>query len=388
MVCSPGDEMLHRLRPSIASLLASLVLTAPAAAKVPRTLKLRFPRTLIAAGANVEKCVFLRLPLREPFDLASFQVAQKGFSGTGVAINHFLTYLYTGQRLDEFATQEGQVIDSRGCLDLGPVDRDERQLILLTRTANSRGIMPAGLSLPLAPASPAPGAPADGIGLLLDANWINGATKTRAVSVRVTLQRAKSGSVRRRLQPILARDAEAGIDVPPYERRATESLVDARWRPPGDVCLFDITSKTHRRGLFFDVELRDAADQPRQPLDGLANPYAGGRPTLFGSPDFTDPGSRRFTNGLFMSAEESLRYGCWHENGEMLPVRLGCADASGTPPGAPGAAAAPCTPGCTCVPANLVAGQTPNDEVCALAGYYYDAAPGGTCDVSQLPAVN
>jgi hypothetical protein len=26
--------------------------------------------------------------------------------------------------------------------------------------------------------------------------------------------------------------------------------------------------------------------------------------------------------------------------------------------------------------------------VCALAGLYYDAAPGGSCDVSSLPPVN
>jgi hypothetical protein len=40
------------------------------------------------------------------------------------------------------------------------------------------------------------------------------------------------------------------------------------------------------------------------------------------------------------------------------------------------------------VPANLVAGPTPDDEICALAGFYYDAAPGGSCNVSTLPPVN
>lgn len=384
--------MLHHLR-ILASLVAALVLVSPvavspaAAKKLPRTLKLRFPRTVIPAGGNVEDCVFLRVPVREAFDLASYQITQRGFSGTGAAINHFLIYLYAGERLGEFAMQQKDVVESRGCLDLGPADRDARQVIALSRAPNNRAVLPPGLALPLEP-TPAPGGPPDGIGILFDANWINSATKPRAVSARVVLTRAKPGTVRRRLQPIFARDADAGIDVPPFALRATESLVDARWRPPVDACLFDVTGKTHRRGRFFAVELRDAADQPRAPLDGLPNPYADSRPTLFGAPDYTDPGTRRFDSGLFVGAAESLRYGCWHDNGEMEPARLGCQETSGVTPGSVGAPAAECSPGCTCVPANLVAGPTPDDEICALAGFYYDAAPGGSCDVSALPPVN
>jgi hypothetical protein len=385
--------MFHHLR-LLASLLAALVLVSPvavspaAAKKLPRTLKLRFPRTVIPAGGNVEDCVFLRVPVREAFDLASYQITQRGFSGTGAAINHFLIYLYAGERLGEFAMQQKDVVESRGCLDLGPADRDARQVIALSRAPNNRAVLPPGLALPLEPTPAAPGGPPDGIGILFDANWINSATKPRAVSARVVLTRAKPGTVRRRLQPIFARDADAGIDVPPFALRATESLVDARWRPPVDACLFDVTGKTHRRGRFFAVELRDAADQPRAPLDGLPNPYADSRPTLFGAPDYTDPGTRRFDSGLFVGAAESLRYGCWHDNGEMEPARLGCQETSGVTPGSVGAPAAECSPGCTCVPANLVAGPTPDDEICALAGFYYEAPPGGSCDVSALPPVN
>jgi hypothetical protein len=208
------------------------------------------------------------------------------------------------------------------------------------------------------------------------------------VSAVVTFKAAKRGTLRRRLQTIFARDAEAGIDVPPFAVRATESLVDARWHPPGDVCLFDITDHMHRRGRFFGVEIRDAADQPRPPLSGLANPYANGRPTLFGAPDYTDPGSQRFPDGLFVGAAESLRYGCWHDNGETEPVRLGCQETPGVVPGSVGSPATECTPTCTCVPANLVAGPTPDDEVCTLAGFYYDAAPGASCGLSSLPPIN
>jgi hypothetical protein len=113
-----------------------------------------------------------------------------------------------------------------------------------------------------------------------------------------------------------------------------------------------------------------------------------GRKTLFGSPDFTDPGSQRFSAGAFIAAAESLRYGCWHDNGYQFPARLGCQDTPGTPPGSIGAPAAECTESCNCVAANLVAGPTPDDEICALAGYYYEAAPNQSCDVSGLPVIN
>ena len=379
--------MPHRLWTLAALLVAVLACAPPADAKTPRTLKLRFPRTVVEPGRKLETCVFVRLPVTEPFDLASWEITQQGFLGTGVAITHFLVYLYTGDQAAGYPQRQKQAIESRGCLDLGPADRDARQLIASANTSNTRGAVPAGLSLPLTPTPSAPGGVPDGIGILIDANWVNGATSPRTVSARLVLTAAKPGTVRRRLTPILARDAEAGIDVPPFAIDSTDSAVDARWRPPGDVCLYDITGHLHRRGRFFAVEARDAADQPRPPLDGLRHAFTGA-PTLFGAPDYTDPGTARFPQGLPLGAAESLHYGCWHENGDLHPARLGCEETPGVVPGTPGAPATACGSGCLCVPANLVAGPTPDDEVCALAGFYYDAAPGGSCDISSLPAVN
>jgi hypothetical protein len=367
--------------------LVCVALVVPAAAASRSTLKIPFPRTVIEGGRNVEVCAFVRLPATEAFDLASWQVTQRGFTGTGVAINHFLVYLYTGEQAGGFPERQKQAITSRGCLDLGPADRDQRQLVLTANTANSRGALQPGLSLPLTPTPSTPGGPPDGIGVLIDANWINGASTPRTVSARVVLMRAKPGTVRRRLQPVRSQAAEAGIDVPPFDLGSTDANVDARWRPPGDVCLYDVTGRMHRRGRFFGVELLDAADRPREPLDGLRNPFTRA-PTLFGAPDYTDPGDRRFPQGLFVGSAESLRYACWHENGDLVPARLGCEEAAGVTPGAVGAPAGACRSGCACVPANLVAGTTPDDEVCGLAGFYYDAAPGGSCDVAGLPPVN
>src|SRR5262249_61896446 len=122
MVCSRRDRMSHRPR-ILASLTAALVLISlavvplAAAKQPPRTLKLRFPRTVIPAGGNVEDCVFIRVPVPEAFDLASYQITQRGFSGTGVVINHFLIYLYAGERLGELPTQQKHVLESRAWLE-------------------------------------------------------------------------------------------------------------------------------------------------------------------------------------------------------------------------------------------------------------------------------
>jgi hypothetical protein len=92
-------------------------------------------------------------------------------------------------------------------------------------------------------------------------------------------------------------------------------------------------------------------------------------------------------------------------------VRFGCEERAGTPPGLPGGvpgggpaklcgtpsqASSECPaidlalPGRSftgaCVPANLVAGPTPDDEACALTGVAYDAV-GGQCDVRSLPPI-
>jgi hypothetical protein len=399
--------MPHAIR--VLALVLPLVLAAPAGAGGPRTLKVRFPRTLLPAATNVEVCVFVRLPIRDPFELGGYEITQRGRGGR-LAINHFLVYVYQGERLAEFATEQQRVVASRGCLDLGPVDRGSRQLLAVSRSATSQGVLPRGLGLPLAPVPAVPGGPPDGIGILLDANWLNGSQKPATVSATVVLRRAKPGGTRRRLQPILAREAEAGIDVAPFAVRSTASLVDARWRPARDVCLYAVTGHMHRRGRFFGAELLDAADQPRAPLDGLPDRLDGNRPTLFGSPDFTDPDTRRFPGGLLVRTGESLRFSCWHDNGETVPVRLGCEETAGVPPGsvAGGPAklcsiAGPGSPDCpagdprypgrtytgACVAANLVAGAASQDESCALAGFYYDAVAGApddaACDVSRLP---
>jgi hypothetical protein len=398
---------MRRLLPILLVALALIAGDAGAARKPKRTIKLRFPKILIAPGANVEGCVFFRVPTTEPFDLESFRIRNHG-ARRDLLVRHFLVYEYTGERLGEFAQWQRQVVRSRGCIELGPVDRDRRQLVASGAALNSRGILPQGLALPLEPVPAMPGGPVDGIGILLDGNWVNQGRRTRAVSGKVILSRAKPGTVRRRLRPILERSAEAGILVPPFEIGTTEDHVDARWRPGADVCLYNVTGKLHRRGLFLGVDVLDADGQLRNPsTGGIVNPFDAARYQLYGAPDWTDSGSRTFRDGFLVRADESVRVGCWHDNGTRVPVRLGCEEVAGEPPGSVAVGPAkPCTivgpdvaecpagdpayPERTftgrCVAANLVAGSDPDDEVCALAGFYYDAVPGvpsdSACDLA------
>src|SRR5439155_24518903 len=139
-----------------------------------------------------------------------------------------LVYVYTGERLAEFSEDAGRIAPSRGCLAPGPVDRDRRQLVA-SGFARTRGALPRGMALSLSPVPAVPGGPPEGIGLLLDGNWSNGATRTRYASARVVLHRASAHTVRRLAQPIFERSAEIALEVPPNEGHvmSTETLTAA-----------------------------------------------------------------------------------------------------------------------------------------------------------------
>jgi hypothetical protein len=404
--------------------LAVVMLLAPSlGARERRTLTIHFPRVSIPAGGNVELCSVFRLPVTTAFDLASVRVRHRG-TRSDVSPRHFLVYLYTGEHLAEFANDVGHVVPSRGCLDLGPVDRDHRQLL-------PSGV-PRGLALPLTPALATPGGTPDGIGIVLDAEWVNSSTRARKVSTRVTFVRAAPQDVHRRLTPIYERTAELALAVPPFSVGSTEAssavlnaarpseppLLDA-WgagiattgapAPSGDACVVIVAGHMHKRSQFLGVDHVGADGLTANPPGGRANPFEPGRTHLFGTSDYTDTAALLSLPPLLVRAGERLHYGCWIDNGVNRGVRLGCEETAGVTPGtaagASGAAAKPCSaaganpldcpstdpafPGRTftgeCVAANAVAGPTPEDEACALTGYYFDAAPGGSCDFTQAP---
>jgi hypothetical protein len=423
--------MPRALRLPLAALALALV-AAPAGARVPRTLKVRFPPVVVPAGGNVELCTFIRVPADEAFDMANAVITHRGI-GRGLSVIHFLVYAYRGEQLGAFAAEAGRVVPSRACLDLGPADRDDRLLIASGTGRRNRPAFPESLVLPLVPAPAVPGGAPDGIGILLDANLENSASRPRRFSTRVVLKRPKPKAAVRRLAPIFERTAEQGLVARPFAVDSTETMTAAlnaarpgeppledAWgpglttrgepAPAGDACVLIVSSQMHKRTRFFGVDLVGADGIVKPPSRPFANPVEPGRAHLWGSPDYTDPGTLSQFPAIPLRVGERLRYACWIDNGVANPVRLGCEESAGEAPGVAaglpgGGPAKPCRaaaasslecpatdtayPGRTftgaCVPANAVAGSTPDDETCVLTGFYYDAGPGGTCDLAPLP---
>lgn len=376
-------------------LLALLLLLAPGAdARERKTIVVKTPRVSLAPGSDVEVCYFLRIPTTTPFMLGSWQLTHAGAKG-GTLAQHGLAYVYTGERLAEFPS--GELLQSRGCLDFGPDDRDRRVLFVSGSSRKTVRVLPTGVALELPAVSDAPGGAPAGIGVLVDVNWVNGQARAKTVSSKLVLRRVKKGRANRIAHPVLVRSADAGILVPPFSQHSTAELVDSRFRPAGDVCVLGLTTQMHRRGRCAGVDLLDATDQVKTPPVDLPNPCEPGRRQLFVGGDWTDPGALAFTTPFAVGAGESLRYACWLDNGGLAgtAVRLGCEESPGVTPGSVGTPAVPCTvvvaasaecPGnAACVYANAVAGPRPDDEVCGLTGLVYDAAPGGSCDVSSVP---
>ncbi len=387
---------------------------------------LRFPRFSLAPGADGELCTFVRLRGTAPLDLVSSEVRNRS-ARNGLVVRHFLVYLYTGEQMAGFAGDTGRVVASRACLALGPPDRDHRQLITSGNSLRDQDVLPPGVALRLAPAPATPGGPPDGIGILLDANWVNPGRRQAFGSSVVLLRRARRGTVKRLAHPLFDNTAEMGLSVPAGALRSTEASTDAlnhvcsgeppvhdAWTPAADACVRYVSGHMHGHGRLFAVDLLGTDGSAQNPPGGPLNPFEPERRHLFATPDFTDPGTRPFDPPQLLRAGESLHYACWQDNGMNTGMRLGCQEegsptpgvALGLPGGGPakpcmiaGPASAECPaedtayPGRSftgaCVPANLTAGLTPDDEVCALTGAYFDAIPGApdetACDVTSLP---
>jgi hypothetical protein len=410
-----------RTPPRVRLLAGVLLLALPAAAAEPRKIKVRFPTFTLEPGVSRELCVLVRVPATTAFDLASWEVHHRGVR-TDFSPDHFLVYLYRGENGEAFPTKPSTPVASRGCLDLGPVDRDRRQLIASSVLVDQRRTLPPRIALRLDPVPATPGGAPEGIALVLAGDWTNSGTRTRRASTRVVLRRVKKRETRRPAVPLADRNAEKALAVAPGEVRSTEDSSGTppgdRWRPEveggasGDACVLYLTGHMHRRGRFFAVDLVDADGTVVPPeRGGVANPFVPGRVHRFGALDYTDPGSLDLTSApLLVRRGQALRYACWHDNGVTTLVRLGCEEVPDVAPGIPiglpgGGPAKPCTvasansaqcpaadpayPGRSftgrCVQANLVAGPTAEDEACVLIGAWFDAdpsaPPGAECRV-------
>ena len=374
--------------------LVLLAAVTTALARDRRTIAVRMPKIALPAGSNVELCYVARIPATTEFMAGSWQIVHAGAKGSTLP-QHGLVYLYTGEHAADLPT--GQVVQSRGCLDMPPADRDRRVVVASGSARKTARTMPVGVAVGLAPVPDAPGGAPAAIGILVDVNWRNGETRERTVSTKVVFRRGKK-KVARVARPVADHGADADIFVPPFTRRATTDLGESAWRPASDACVLGLSTQMHRHGRCAAVDLLDAQGGVKPPAAGQPNacdPDAGLR--LFVGGDWTDPGALAFTTPLAVRAGEALRYACWIDNGVVGgSVRLGCETTPGETPGSVAGGPAPlcsvavpasaeCPGNAACVPANAVAGPTPDDEICGITALVYDAAPGGGCDVSSLP---
>src|SRR5262245_38033261 len=138
--------MTRDVRRSGPFLLMLLLLAGAADAKDRKTLTIRTPKVTLAAASNVEICYFLRIPTTTPFTTRAGQLVNKGAKGVTQPA-HALAYLYTGENLAGFSS--GEVVQSRGCLDLGPADRDRRVLFAGSSSPKVVRALPTGVGLEL-----------------------------------------------------------------------------------------------------------------------------------------------------------------------------------------------------------------------------------------------
>jgi hypothetical protein len=382
-----------------------LAVAPPADAR--HTIKLNVPRFVVQPHTDREVCTFVPVPMSEPFDLGGSLIVNIGGRGA-FTTHHFLMWVYEGTDMGKFPAQ-GQLVDSKACLDFGPTDTNQRTLIGGAQQHRLKTRLPLGLAQQIKPnvsgAKPV-------VGIILNSHWINGDDKPRRASVRVTLTAAPKHTVRQLLSPLFDVVANAFINVPPTGERSES----AEWRPggfnfggglgggvypQGPACVTSLTSHMHKRGTLFVIEY-------------LQGSTVVGPPKL-STPSYQDPPQVVLDPPLLVNVGDGLRYTCTHDNGvNGREVRMGCEEQAGVAPGVDllttflshhgttGAAkrcttAADCPPtdpafpGHTftgaCVPANLVFGFTSEDDMCIMPGSWYPAINGG-CDVSGQPLLN
>jgi len=410
----------------LVAVIASLaVLSAPPLANAghAKSINLRFPRFTVPPRSDREVCTFVMLKRGEPFDAAGTLIVNH-WNRKDFTSHHFLLYAYSGTQIEAFAQYQGKIVDSKGCLDFGPLDRNKRVLIGGSQSERSLQMAPAGLATRI---TPTVAGSAKAFGLILNSHWINGTDQTQHASVKIKIMPAKPHTVKRYLIPIFEVVANGFLKVPPHQ---VSTLAAWSWAPggtdlgastggvpipKGPACVTQVTAHMHKRGKKFAVNFVDH--------DGSETP-------LFEATDYSDPGQWPRTDQplpanwpLLVSPGQALGYQCTHDNGSdasTVPVKLGCEETPGEAPGrsildqfaqrkdVTGGAAKRCTmvgpdptecppsdpafPDRTftgnCVEANLVFGFTSDDDMCILPGAYYDWDPVNGCDLGPLPVIN
>src|SRR5262249_42941534 len=176
---------------SLAVLSASPVANAGHA----KSIKLKFPRFSVPPRSDREVCTFVMLERGEPFDAAGTLIVNHG-NRKGFTSHHFLLYPYSGAPIEAFAQYQEKIVDSKGCLDFGPLDRNNRVLIGGSQSERSLQMAPAGLATRI---TPTVAGSTKAFGMILNSHWINGTDQTQHASVKIKIMPAKPRTRKRDL---------------------------------------------------------------------------------------------------------------------------------------------------------------------------------------------
>lgn len=180
-----------------------------------------------------------------------------------------------------------------------------------------------------------------------------------------------------------------------------DALCDAAGEPGPDAsrfALLGMVSHMHKRSHKFVADLASEDGTRIARADDMTDADDGTK-HLYVSREYNDPVNRAFWPPIIVGLGQRLTYTCRHENGVRSPVRLGCEETPGVPPGksilesfaAGGDPYAGASRWCRtdadcagfgtgrCVPANLVFGDLADDDMCILPGLFYDCPDTGPC---------
>jgi len=371
-----------------------------------RVVKLKMGPFSIEAKRDREVCQVLHIPnVPAGTELISWEARSRLRRKGTVGSHHLVAYGYTGTDARDFPSG---IVDSSGCVDIGPADFFTRRVFL----AGSGGEFAQGpwsVTKASMPGNLAQVLPVDASGnavVVMNSHYFNSSTKTAKGFVKITLRLGPMPAGKKLVRQVIHLDASRDIMIPPggtgsvtstfQADGATNYATEGGTNPTSDICVFVLSTHMHKRGERFTIGYEDVGGS-RELLTW--NDYVHPGNVLL--PTFRDgddaPGLlRAYTaeNGF-----PRIRYQCDYANGiEGKPMKTGCEETPGTVPGISWADAEPLgipfnqshakpcgqdaanCGGKACVDANLVYGPLSDDDMCVLTALVFDPIPGATPD--------
>jgi hypothetical protein len=366
-----------------------------------RVVRLKMGPFDIPAKRDREVCQVLRVRNVPPgTELVSWEARSRLRRKAAVGSHHLVAYGYTGTG----GSFPSGIIDSSGCVDIGPPDFFTRRVFLAGSGGEfargswsiTQGSMPGNLAQVL---------PVDADGnavIVMNSHYFNSSPKASKGFVKIKLRLAPLPPGKKVVRQLIHLDASTNIMVPPGGTATVASALQADGspnyateggtNPTGDTCVFVLSTHMHKRGVRFKVGFEDG-ESAREMLswEDYIHPGTLLLPTFQGNV----PGLlRAYTaeNGF-----PRITYACDYANGvEGKEMKTGCEETPGVVPGMSWAEAEPlgieftdshakpcghdavnCN-GKPCVDANLVYGPLSDDDMCVLTAIVFDPTPGAT----------